>query len=93
MVKPIDLTNRDAMNAPIKRPLCSDAKPMTPLRILRIAETAGEFRVSWRYRDEALSRAARRLAAAKALHCISRGPGESVYVLHRDFDRNLLHVQ
>jgi hypothetical protein len=85
MIKPIDLTNADAMNAPIHRPLCADNKPMTPRRILDITKAKGEFVVTWHYRNDALRRVVSRLCAAKALWCKSSARGESVYVLHKDF--------
>ena len=92
MAKPIDLTNKDAMTALIRRPLCWDAKPMTPLRILRIAKSTGEFRVTWHYRNDNLRRVVSRLCAAKALWCKSNSRGEAVYVLHRDLNWEQINV-
>ena len=84
-MKPIDLSNRDALDAPIRRPLCSDTKPMTPRRILQIAKHQGQFVVTWHYRNDNLRRVVSRLCASKALWCKSNKRGEAVYVLHRDF--------
>ena len=82
-MKPIDLTNEDAMNAPIRRPWCSDSKPMTPRKILEIAHSKGEFIVTWHYRNDNLRRAVSRLCAAKALWCKSNKRGEAVYVPYK----------
>jgi hypothetical protein len=65
---------------PIGRPLCSDACPMTPNRILQIARGRGYFEVSWRYRDDQLRRACSLLAQDGKLKRVKSRPGSSVYV-------------
>lgn len=53
---------------PIKRPWCSDPSPMTPERILAIAQTKGEFTVHrYLYRAEALRRACAKMVDAGEL--------------------------
>ena len=86
-MRPIDVANQEAMNAPIRRPLCSDDKPMTPQRIIDIVKAKGEFTVTWHYRNDNLRRAVSRLCAAKVLWCKSNKRGEAVYVLHKDFKK------
>lgn len=56
------------MNAKIKRPWCSDPKPMTPGRILEIAGTKGEFTVHrYLYRAEALRGMCQRMQKSGSL--------------------------
>jgi hypothetical protein len=86
-MKPIDVNNADAMNVPIRRPWCSDDKPMTPAKIVAIVKAKGEFRVTWHYRNDNLRRVVSRLCAAKVLWCKSNRRGEAVYVLHKNFGK------
>jgi hypothetical protein len=70
MTKPL---NADSMTATIKRPWCSDDKPMTPARIMEIARSKGEFAVHrYLYRSDAMRRACRRLVDAGLLKAAGR---------------------
>lgn len=68
--------NADAMKALIKRPWCSDPKPMTAERILDIARCQGRFTVHrYLYRADSLRRMCRRLEA-NALLARGRAEGD-----------------
>lgn len=71
--------NADAMKAPIKRPRCADANPMTPERILAIAKQKGVFAVSWQYRNDALRKRCHKMVKAGLLRRVHCAPGENQY--------------
>lgn len=64
----------------ISRPLCRDKKKTTPRRILEIVRSKGSFVVSWRYRDEALMKACRKLAKEGLLYWPRKqAPGSTIF--------------
>jgi hypothetical protein len=65
--------NADAMAAPIKRPWCRDDKPMTPNRILQIAQSKGEFTVHrYMYRDDKMRATCQRMVANGMLKMVGQ---------------------
>lgn len=69
---------------PLQRGRDTEAGALMPWKIVEIARAKGEFRVSWRYRDERLMRRCHRLCKQKWLKRIYSGGGEDVFVYRQE---------
>lgn len=58
-----------------------EQEKLTPERILQIIRSKGDFRVSWRYRDEWLIRRCEKMRRAGLIRRLRGVTGENLYVL------------
>lgn len=62
---------------PVGKPMLDGA--LAPWKIVAIAQSKGEFRVSWRYRDERLMRRCNKLHRQGWLKRVRCAPGETLF--------------